>query len=417
MTTAPISLLTPLRNPLYRNIWLATLISNFGVWIQSVAAAWLMTSISSSVDFVAWVQAATSLPPVLFTLIGGVLADRMDQRLVFLIAQSIVLFVALLLAACQYASLITPWSLLALTFALDSGSALRYPAYQTTIGAILPREQLPSALVLSSIGWNIGRVVGPAIGGAIIALYGVPTAFAANALCNIYIIFVLLRWRRSSTFDKPVVTTSMFTEISHGIGYVHRTPLMRAVMLCCFVFCLFAAGLWSLLPLVIKQLVSGDASTYGAALGAIGVGALIGAGLIGPARRRLGQRALFAVATAGFTASTLALAVVQSVPLLLFALVFGGIGWMLAMSTFNVVVQMAAAEGFKGRAVSIYYVALFGGIALGSWLWGHMAEYAGIRISLYLATTGLVASLAFYRPKSRLGLLLTDTGLYPAKAV
>jgi MFS family permease len=417
MTTAPISLLAPLRNPLYRNIWLATLISNFGVWIQSVAAAWLMTSIASSVDFVAWVQAATSLPPVLFTLIGGVLADRMDQRLVFLIAQSIVLFVALLLAACQYAALVTPWSLLALTFALDSGSALRYPAYQTTIGAILPREQLPSALVLSSIGWNIGRVVGPAIGGAIIALYGVSTAFAANALCNIYIIFVLLRWRRASEMSKPAVTTSMFTEITHGLGYVRRTPLMRAVMLCCFVFCLFAAGLWSLLPLVIKQLVSGDASTYGAALGAIGVGALIGAVLIGPARRRLDQRALFAVATIAFTASTLALAVVQSVPLLLFVLAFGGIGWMLAMSTFNVVVQMAAAEGFKGRAVSIYYVALFGGIALGSWLWGHMAEYAGIRISLYAATVGLVLSLAFYRPKSRLGLLLADTGLHPAKAV
>ncbi|HWU00719.1 MAG TPA: MFS transporter [Terriglobales bacterium] len=417
MTTAPISLLTPLRNPLYRNIWLATLISNFGVWIQSVAAAWLMTSIASSVDFVAWVQAATSLPPVLFTLIGGVLADRMDQRLVFLIAQSIVLFVALLLAACQYAALVTPWSLLALTFALDSGSALRYPAYQTTIGAILPREQLPSALVLSSIGWNIGRVVGPAIGGAIIALYGVSTAFAANALCNVYIIFVLLRWRRSSEMSKPAVTTSMFTEITHGLGYVRRTPLMRAVMLCCFVFCLFAAGLWSLLPLVIKQLVNGNASTYGAALGAIGVGALIGAVLIGPARRRLDQRALFAVATIAFTASTLALAVVQSVPLLLFVLAFGGIGWMLAMSTFNVVVQMAAAEGFKGRAVSIYYVALFGGIALGSWLWGHMAEYAGIRISLYAATVGLVLSLAFYRPKSRLGLLLADTGLHPAKAV
>ena len=417
MTTAPISLLTPLRNPLYRNIWLATLISNFGVWIQSVAAAWLMTSIASSVDFVAWVQAATSLPPVLFTLIGGVLADRMDQRLVFLIAQSIVLFVALLLAACQYAALITPWSLLALTFALDSGSALRYPAYQTTIGAILPREQLPSALVLSSIGWNIGRVVGPAIGGAIIAFYGVSTAFAANALCNVYIIFVLLRWRRSSEISKPVVTTSMFTEITHGLSYMHRTPLMRAVMLCCFVFCLFAAGLWSLLPLVIKQLVSGDASTYGAALGAIGVGALIGAGLIGPARRRLDQRALFAVATAAFTVSTLALAVVQSVPLLLCALAFGGIGWMLAMSTFNVVVQMAAAEGFKGRAVSIYYVALFGGIALGSWLWGHMAEYVGIRNSLYAATAGLVLSLVFYRPRSRLGLLLADTGLHPAKAV
>lgn len=406
-TAASISLLSPLRNPLYRNIWLATLISNFGVWIQSVAAAWLMTSIASSVDFVAWVQAATSLPPVLFTLLGGVLADRTDQRLVFLVAQSIVLVVALTLAAFQYASLITPWLLLGLTFALDSGSALRYPAYQTTIGEILPREQLPSALILSSVGWNIGRVVGPAIGGAIIALYGVSAAFAVNALCNIYIIFVLIRWRQNSKVSKPQATTTMMAEITHGLKYVHRTPLMRAAMLCCFVFCLFASGLWALLPLVVKQLVGGDASTYGAALGAIGVGALIGAGLIGWARRRLGQRVLFAVATFAFALSTLALAMVQSVPLLLATLAFGGIGWMFSMSTFNVVVQMAAAEGFKGRAVSIYYVALFGGIALGSWLWGHVGEHAGIRLSLYIAGSGLILSMLLYHPRSRPGRLLT----------
>lgn len=406
MTSHHPSILSPLRNPLYRNIWLATLISNFGVWIQSVAAAWLMTSISSSVDFVAWVQAATSLPPVLFTLIGGVLADRMDQRLIFLIAQSIVLLVAIVLAACQYSGLITPWLLLGLTFALDSGSALRYPAYQTTIGEILRREELPNALILSSIGWNIGRVVGPAIGGAIIALYGVPMAFLANALCNVYIIFVLVRWRRSSRLSKPHVTTGMLTEITHGLRYVHRTPAIRAAMLCCFVFCLFAAGLWSLLPLVVKQLVGGGASIYGAALGAIGSGALVGAMVIAPARRNMRQPVLFAIATLAFTLSTFALAVVQSVPLLLAALALGGIGWMLTMSSFNVVVQMSAADGFKGRAVSIYYVALFGGIALGSWMWGHVAEYAGIRVALYIATAGLLLSLILYRPASRLGRLL-----------
>jgi MFS family permease len=406
MTSQHTSLLSPLRNPLYRNIWLATLISNFGVWIQSVAAAWLMTSISSSVDFVAWVQAATSLPPVLFTLLGGVLADRMDQRLIFLVAQSIVLLVAIALAVCQYSGLITPWLLLGLTFALDSGSALRYPAYQTTIGEILTRDELPSALILSSIGWNIGRVVGPAIGGIIIAVYGVPMAFLANALCNIYIIFVLVRWRQTSRVSKPHVTTSMLTEITHGLQYVHRTPAIRAAMLCCFVFCLFAAGLWSLLPLVVKQLVGGGASIYGAALGAIGSGALIGAMVIGPARRKMRQSVLFAGATLAFAVSTCALAVVQSVPLLLAALTLGGIGWMLAMSTFNVVVQMSAADGFKGRAVSIYYVALFGGIALGSWIWGHVAEYAGIRIALYAATGGLLLSLILYRPASRLGRLL-----------
>jgi len=178
----PASLLAPLKNATYRRLWTATLLSNFGVWIQSVAAAWLMTSIAPTVDFVAWVQAATALPPLCFTVLGGVLADRFDQRLVFLVAQVIVLSVAVLLSALDHFGLITPWLLLGLTFALDSGSSLRYPAYQTTIGDLLPREQLPNALVLASIGWNIARALGPGIGGLIIALAGVPAAFAVNAL-------------------------------------------------------------------------------------------------------------------------------------------------------------------------------------------------------------------------------------------
>src|SRR5512143_2297810 len=110
----PSALLAPLRNGIYRRLWIAALMSNFGVWIQSVAAAWLMTSIAPTVDFVAWVQAATALPPLFFTVFGGVLADRFDQRLVFLVAQSIVLIVALSLSVLGQFSLMTPWLLLAL---------------------------------------------------------------------------------------------------------------------------------------------------------------------------------------------------------------------------------------------------------------------------------------------------------------
>ena len=197
-------LLAPLRNVIYRRLWIAALLSNFGVWIQSVAAAWLMTSIAPTVDFVAWVQAATSLPPLFFTVVGGVLADRFDQRLVYLVAQSVVLFVALLLSVLDQFSLMTPWLLLGLTFALDSGSALRYPAYQTTVYDLLPREQIASALVLSSIGWNIARAAGPGLGGLIIATLGVQAAFAINALCNVYIIFVLFRWRRQKALAKTL---------------------------------------------------------------------------------------------------------------------------------------------------------------------------------------------------------------------
>ncbi len=398
------SLLGPLSNPTYRGIWIATLFSNFGVWIQSVAAAWAMTSIAPTVDFVAWVQAATALPPLFFTILGGVLADRVDQRLVFLVAQVIVLTVALMLSGLQFFGLMTPWLLLALTFALDSGSALRYPAYQTTIGEILPREMIPSALVLSSIGWNIARATGPALGGIIIAVWGVPAAFAINAVLNTYIIFVLVRWRRRAKIVKPKRTGSIAAEVRGGFAYVASAPAIRAAMFRCFVFTLFASALWSLLPLVAKNLVGGGPSTYGVMLGALGGGALIGASLIGWMRHALGLRRLFAISTACFCLATTVLAIATSLWVIVPLLALGGLGWMIAMSTFNVVVQMAAHETFKGRAISVYYVALFGGLALGSWIWGHVAEQIDIRAGLGAAAAGLAVSLLLYRRPSRMDL-------------
>jgi MFS family permease len=396
----PGSLLAPLSNVIYRRIWVATLFSNFGVWIQSVAAAWLMTSIAPTVDFVAWVQAATSLPPLFFTVFGGVLADRFDQRLIFLIAQLIVLAVALMLAVLDHFALMTPWLLLGLTFALDSGSALRYPAYQTTIYDVLPREQIPSALVLASVGWNIARAAGPGIGGLIIATMGVQAAFAINALCNVYIIFVLFHWRRQKAIVKVRPAGGMLAEVIAGFTHVHGTATIRAAMLRCFILTFFSSALWSLLPLVAKNLAGGGPSTYGSMLGALGIGALVGAGLIGWMRHRLGLRRLFASATACLALTTLALAGLHSIALLLIILAIGGFGWMISMSTFNLVVQMAAAEIYRGRAISVYYIALFGGLALGSWVWGHVAALASVQAGLLTATTGLAVSMIFYRRSS-----------------
>ncbi|HEY2891611.1 MAG TPA: MFS transporter [Dongiaceae bacterium] len=396
----PGSLLAPLRNVIYRRLWIAALFSNFGVWIQSVAAAWLMTSIAPTVDFVAWVQAATSLPPLLFTVFGGVLADRFDQRLVFLIAQLIVLTVALSLSVLDQFSLMTPWLLLGLTFALDSGSALRYPAYQTTIYDLLPREQIASALVLSSIGWNIARAAGPGLGGLIIATMGVQAAFAINALCNVYIIFVLFRWRRQKTFTKAPPQGSIWAALADGFVHVHATPTIRAAMVRCFVLTLFSAALWSLLPLVAKNMVGGGPSVYGLMLGALGIGALGGAGCIAWMRDHLGYRRLFAISSICLAASTLAMATISALIPLLIILAIGGLGWMISMSTFNLVVQMSAAETHRGRAISVYYIALFGGLALGSWAFGHVAENFSVRTGLLAATVGLAASLLLYRARS-----------------
>ncbi len=254
---------------------------------------------------------------------------------------------------------------------MDSGSALRYPAYQITIYDVLPRDQIPSALVLSSVGWNIARAAGPGIGGLIIATLGVQAP-----------------------------TGSILSAVGGGFSHVHSTPAIRAAMLRCFAFTLFSSALWSLLPLVAKNLVGGGASIYGSMLGALGIGALLGAGSIGWMRHRFGLRRLFAASTICLALTTLAMAVVPQVISLLIILAIGGFGWMISMSTFNLVVQAAAAESYRGRAISVYYVALFGGLALGSWLWGHVAELISVQVGLLAATAGLAASLVLYRRRS-----------------
>jgi MFS family permease len=394
-TTRP-SLTAPLRNSLYRSIWIATLFSNYGVWIQMVAAAWLMTSIAPTPDFVAWVQAATALPPLVFTMLGGVLADRHDHRLIFLVGQAAMLLVALALSAFDGLGVMTPWLLLGLTFALDSGSALRSPAYQATIVEILPREQLPVAAVLGGIGWNLARATGPALGGLIIAVAGVPGAFAANALCNLHIVLVLARWRARVRNAKPKPTTSMAVELLRGFSHVRATPAIGTAMVCCFVFTCFASAIWSLLALVAKRLEGGP-STYGLLLGALGVGALAGGGVITRLRRRLGLRGACAAASLLVAAGTLAMATLPSVLLLLPVLALAGLGWMVALTIYGLVVQLAASGPYQGRMASVFYLSLFGGMFIGSWAWGHVAAGPGIRTGLLVATGGLVSSLLLYR--------------------
>jgi MFS family permease len=395
MTLPP--LLSPLRNDLYRAVWCAMLLSYFGVWIQSVGAAWLMTTIAPTVDFVAWVQAANAIPPILFTVFGGVLADRFDQRLILLFSQIAILSMALAIGAFDYFGIITPWLLLILTFALDSGSAIRYPAYQTTVNNLLPREEIPHALVLSSIGWNIARSVGPAFGGLLIASFGAQSAFIANALFNLPIVAVLFRWRRRAGIQKISQKGSIMAEVRGGLSHVHATPAIRAALLRCFIFTLFASALWSLLPLVAKHVAGGGPSLYGIMLGALGVGALIGAPALTWARRTFGLRRLCGFSALCFAGSPVALALVHSQAILLPILAVGGLGWMMLMSTFNVVVQMAADRAYLGRAVSAYYVAIFSGLALGSWLWGHVAQHASIETGLIASTAGILASLVLYR--------------------
>lgn len=384
--------LAPFRYPMYQAIWGATLLSNLGVWVQSVGAAWLMTTIAPSADMVALVQTATAAPVLLFSLFGGTLADLWDRRKVFLTGQLIVFTGAVTLAVMQGVGAVTPWLLLALTFLLDTGSALRQPAYQSSVSELVPREELVNAISLNSIAFNLARASGPALGGVIVAGWGVQGAFLFNAASNIVILIVLMMWRR----PKPVSDLPrepILQAMVGGLRYVRGSPPILAAMLRCASFTACAGSVWALLPLIARQDLGGGAEHYGLLLGCLGIGAVAGALTIGPLRQRVSGEYLIAGGTLAFTIPCLAIGMWPRQEVAIPALLIGGAAWMTTLSSFNVMVQLSAAGWVKARALAIYSMALFAGLALGSWGWGHAATLIGTHTALIVAGCALLATL------------------------
>jgi MFS family permease len=381
--------LSPFRFGMFRAVWIGTLSANFGQWVQSVGAAWLMTLIAPSPDMVALVQAASSLPTLAFALIGGVLADLLDRRKVFICGQGIMLLAAAALALCGQLGLLSPWLLLFLTFVLGSGAALRLAAYQALVGDLVPRDEIPGAVALNSVGFNIARSTGPALGGSIVAAAGAQAAFLFNALSNILIIVVLMAWRgRRSTRHLP--REGVLDAMIAGIRYAAQERTTEIVLLRSLVFGALGIASWALLPLIAKNDLKGGPVTYGVLLGCLGAGAIIGAAVMAPLRRALGTERMVAGGMAAFGLVTLALSFLHVLPLLMPVLVVGGIAWMLVMSSFNITMQMSAPGWVKGRAIAIYFTALFGGMTFGSWLWGHVAAQSSVYAALVAAGIALV---------------------------
>jgi MFS family permease len=388
--TAPNSALAPLGYGTFRAIWLASLASNLGGLIQAVGAAWLMTSIAGSADMVALVQASTTLPIMLFSLVAGAVADSFDRRRVMLTAQFFMLAVSTALALTAWAGLITPWLLLGFTFLIGCGTALNNPSWQASVGDIVPRADLPAAVTLNSVGFNLTRSVGPAIGGTIIAAAGVAVAFAANAVSYLGLIAVLLRWRPPPR-EAKLPREPLGLAIVAGVRYVAMSPGLGRILLRSFAFGLAAIALLALLPLVARNLVGGGPLTYGVLLGAFGLGAVGGAVLNPGLRSLLSTEGVVRVAFAGFALAAATAAWSPSAWITGAGMLVGGASWVLALSLFNTTVQLSTPRWVVGRALALYQTATFGGMALGAWLWGLLADAQGLDSALYAAAGTLVA--------------------------
>ena len=381
----------PLAISVFRWLWIASIASNIGTWMQSVGASWLMTLLTTSAVPVALMQTASSLPVFLVGLPAGAIADVVDRRKLLLVSQAWMLGVSALLGVLTLMGLISEWTLLLLTFLLGLGGALNAPAWQAIVPELVGRRQVASAVTLNSAGFNLARAVGPALGGLVVAASGPSAVFLLNAASYLGVLVVLFLWRR-----KPLASTApperVLGAIAAGTRYARNSPSLQAVLVRVAAYVVAASALWALLPIVTKQDLGLDAGGYGLLLGSLGLGAIIAALLLRRLNRVLSADQLTVAATLVFALATLALGLARSLWVLLPMLVLGGMAWMATMATFNVSAQSAAPDWVRARALGIYLLVFQGGMAASSFAWGAIASWLGNSEALVVAAGALAAS-------------------------
>ncbi|MDU9005291.1 MFS transporter [Sedimentitalea todarodis] len=381
--------LTLFRNPTFRTLWVAALASNFGGLVQAVGAAWMMTSLTSSQSMVALVQSSVTLPIMVLSLLAGVFADNFDRRRVMLVAQSFMLAVSVLLAIMAFEELLTPALLLTFTFLIGCGTALHNPSWQASMGDIVARDQLSSAVSLNSMGFNLMRCIGPAAGGLIVATAGAAVAFAVNAFSYVAIISALWSWRPAYP-ERRLPREPLGGAFSAGLRYAAMSPNLMKVIFRAFLFGLSAVAVLALLPLVVRNILGGSAVVYGILLGCFGIGAVVGALLNARLRTRFRSEVITRGAFVAFAGSNVTLGLSTHYLPSAVALLLAGASWVIALSLFNTTVQLSTPRWVLGRALALYQTGVFGGMAGGSWAWGVMAEGYGVSTAMLASAVVLV---------------------------
>jgi predicted MFS family arabinose efflux permease len=382
------SITAPLRHSVFRRIWLASLVSNLGILIQGVGAAWAMTQMTSSADKVALVQTALMLPIMLIAMPAGAIADMHDRRIVALVSLSIALTGATALTVLAWLNLVTPNVLLALCFVVGSGMALFGPAWQASVSEQVPTETLPSAVALNGISYNIARSFGPAIGGIVVATAGAVAAFATNAVLYLPLMVVLFLWNRISEPSR-LPRERLNRAIVSGVRYIANSPSIRVVLIRTLATGVAGGSVSALMPLVARDLLHGGAQTYGIMLGAFGMGAVVGALNITEVRKRMSGEAAVRACAISMAGAIAAVALSHEAVLTAAALVLAGGVWMLAVALFNIGVQLSAPRWVAGRSLAAFQASIAGGIAIGSWGWGRLTDIAGVETAL-LVSAGLM---------------------------
>ena len=390
--TQNLSAWAPLREPLFRSLWIAAIISYIGTWMQSVGAGWMMTVLTMSPLMVGLVQAAVALPVFLVILPAGALADMVDRRRFLLITQGWMVLASGALGVLTLFHVVTPWILLGFTFVLGLGAVMNDPAWQAITPELVPAEQHAAAVAMNSAGFNVARAVGPALGGMVIAAAGSGTAFLLNALSFFGVILVLYRWKRPPA--ERIKSEALWDAVCSGIAYVRGSPLVKSVLIRTGAFSFGAIALLALLPILARPF---GATGYGVLLGCFGFGALAGATILPRLRRKFSVDGLVATAIIVFAIMTFAAGRVRGFFELCVVLGTAGAAWIGILACLNTAAQTMSPSWVRARALSMYLLVLQGGMAIGSTLWGALATRIGLPNALMCSALALGAGLVTIR--------------------
>ncbi|MCJ8156746.1 MFS transporter [Sphingomonas sp. LaA6.9] len=410
----------PLSSPVFRALWIATIVSNIGTWMHDVGAGWLMTSLSPDPLMVALVQAATTFPIFAFALPAGALADIVDRRRLLMGAQLFGLAAAATLAALTLAGFTTAWVLLVFTAAIAIGAAFSAPAFQAIVPELVAQPALQQAVALNSLGINIARAIGPAVGGVIIAASGPGAVFAVNAASVVGVLIVLARWQRHVP-ERHLPAEHMVGAMRAGLRYAMRAPELQVVLIRSVGFFLFASCLWALLPIIARRDLDLGPAGYGGLLTFMGTGAIAGAVLMPKLRGRTGANTITLVASVLLAAAMAGLSFAEAFWTASAALFVAGLAWIAMMASLNGGAQATSPGWVKARALAIYLLVFQGSMAAGSTLWGSVASTIGVPSTLLVAGALLVVFsllLAWRFPLDRASMLdLAPSAHWPAPIV
>ncbi len=381
----------PLRVRIFRNLIIADLTSDIGSFMQTIGAAWLMTSLTSSPLYIALIQTASALPFFLLALPAGSIGDIFDRRKLILGTEIWMFGIATLLAVATIAGGVTPWLLLLLTMGLSMGDAIEAPAWRAIFPELVKKDDLPAALALNGIEFNLARAVGPGLAGLIIAAVGVAAAFVVNALSFLGVIFVIARWKRPVRKDK-LPREKFRGAAAAAVRFVRYSPDIRMLLLRAAFLIFFTSSFWALLPAAAREL-SKSPVAYGLLLGFFGVGAVLGAMVLQRARAKFSAENLLSIATAIFAAVILSTALLRTLAILCVLMLLGGAAWTVFMSLFNTMVQNLAPDWVRARVLSVYLFVFQGSVAIGSALWGFAAAHTNVHAALAVAGIGTGACI------------------------